>query len=191
MKIIGITGGIGSGKTTVCRMFETLGIPVFYADEQAKFLMQHDEQVKQSIKKLLGERAYNGAGKLNKAFISKQIFEKPEMHTSLNDIVHPATIQHSIKWADKQSAPFVLKETALMFETEAFHYVDKVIGVSAPLVVRILRTMKRNQMTREEVLKRMKKQMDEEMKMRLCDWVILNDEEHPLIPQVLDLYKQL
>ncbi|HLR37481.1 MAG TPA: dephospho-CoA kinase [Chitinophagaceae bacterium] len=191
MKIIGVTGGIGSGKTTVCKMFETLRIPVYYADERAKMLMQHDSKVKQDIKNLLGEEAYDSNDGLNKAFIVKQIFGNAEMNKSLNAIVHPATIQDSIKWADNQSAPFVLKETALMFETEAFHYVDMVIGVFAPKVMRIHRTMERNHISRQEVLQRMEKQMEEGIKMKLCDWVITNDEQQPLIPQVLNLYKKI
>src|SRR5690625_3708667 len=117
MKIIGVTGGIGSGKTTVCKMFETLGIPVYYADERAQMLMQHNSKVKQGIKNLLGEEAYDSNDGLNKGFIAKQLFGNDEMNKSLSAIVHPATIQDSIKWADSQSAPFVLKETALMFET--------------------------------------------------------------------------
>ncbi len=191
MRIVGITGGIGSGKTTVCRIFETLGIPVYYADVEAKRIMQEDEQVRSKIRKLLGTDAYDTEGNLNRNFIAKRVFNDSEKLGKLNSIVHPATIRASIAWAKRQNTPYVLKEAALMFESDAFHHVDKVIGVYAPVALRLHRTMKRDHISREEVLKRMKNQIDEEVKMRLCDFVIYNDEQQAVIPQVLQLHKKL
>lgn len=188
---IGITGGIGSGKTTVCKIFQTLGIPVYFADEEAKKLMQHDPEVVSGIRKLLGAKAYDATGNLDRDFIAGQVFSDPEKLSLLNSLVHPATIRDSNAWAARQKAPYVLKEAALMFESEAFHYVDKVIGVSSPVTLRLHRTMKRSGLSREEVKKRMDKQMEEEVKMRLCDFVIYNDEKQALIPQVLELHKRI
>jgi len=191
MQIIGVTGGIGSGKTTVCKLFKTLGIPIYDADEAAKRLMTTNKKVIQSIKNLLGENAYEDEGQLNKAYIAQEIFPDKEKLKKLNEIVHPATIEDSVEWSKKQKAPYVLKESALLFETRAFHFVDKAIGVYAPKALRIKRVMQRNKISREEVIERMENQLDEEIKMRLCDFVILNDEQHPLITQVLDLHKKL
>lgn len=191
MKAIGITGGIGSGKTTVCKIFETLGIPVYYADEEAKKLMQHNAEVVAGIRSLFGDEAYNADGILDRAFLARQVFNDKEKLDRLNAIVHPATIRDSLEWAEKQTSPYILKEAALLFESEAFHYVDKVIGISAPVTLRIHRTMKRSHITREEVSKRMKNQMDEEVKMRLCDFVIYNDGQQAIIPQVMKIHEQL
>jgi len=191
MLTAGVTGGIGSGKTRVCKIFETLGIPVYYADEQAKALMRTDEQVITAIKDLLGEEVYEEGGKLNKSLIAKRVFNDSKMLKRLNAIVHPATIRHAASWANRQKSPYVLKESALLFETDAFHHVDKAIGVSAPVALRIHRTMKRDNIKREEVLKRMENQMNEEIKMRLCDFVIVNDGQKALKPQVLQIHEQL
>src|SRR5690625_2062205 len=191
MLTAGVTGGIGSGKTRVCKIFETLGIPVYYADEQAKALMRTDEQVITAIKDLLGEEVYEEGGKLNKSLIAKRVFNDSKMLKRLNAIVHPATIRHAASWANRQKSPYVLKESALLFETDAFHHVDKAIGVSAPVALRIHRTMKRDNIKREEVLKRMENQMNEEVKMQLCDFVIVNDGQKALKPQVLQIHEQL
>jgi len=191
MLTAGVTGGIGSGKTRVCKIFETLGIPVYYADEQAKALMRTDEQVIAAIKDLLGEEVYEEGGKLNRSLIAKRVFNDSKMLKRLNAIVHPATIRHAASWANRQKSPYVLKESALLFETDAFHHVDKAIGVSAPVALRIHRTMKRDNIKREEVLKRMENQMNEEIKMRLCDFVIVNDGQKALKPQVLQIHEQL
>lgn len=188
---VGITGGIGSGKTTVCKVFETLGIPVYYADDEAKKLMQHNREVVAGIRSLFGAKAYDADGVLDRAFLARQVFDDREKLDKLNAIVHPATIKASMEWAEKQTSPYVLKEAALMFESEAFHYVDKVIGVFAPVTLRLHRTMKRDNSTKEEVLKRMENQMDEEVKMRLCDFIIYNDEQQAIIPQVMRIHEEL
>jgi dephospho-CoA kinase len=191
MKKIGITGGIGSGKSTVCRVFSALGIPVYYADEAAKRLMQHDHLLKTAIREHFGHETYDSTGNLNRAFLAKTVFNNREKLALLNSLVHPVTIKDAEKWAEKQEAPYVIKEAALMFESEAFHYVDKVIGVSAPLALRIKRTMDRDQVDRDEVMSRMKNQMDEETKMKMCDYIIYNDEQQAVIPQVLDLHEKI
>lgn len=191
MKKIGITGGIGSGKSTVCRVFSVLGIPVYYADEAAKRLMQHDHLLKTAIREHFGHETYDSTGNLNRVFLAKTVFSNREKLALLNSLVHPVTIKDAEKWAEKQEAPYVIKEAALMFESEAFHYVDKVIGVSAPLALRIKRTMERDHVNRDEVMSRMKNQMDEETKMKMCDYIIYNDEQQAVIPQVLDLHEKI
>lgn len=191
MYIIGITGGIGSGKSTVAKVFGTLGIPVYSADDAAKEIMVKDAQLVEQIREHFGPGAYHADGSLHRKYISDIVFNDKEELAVLNAIVHPATIRHSTEWAKQQRAPYVIKEAALMFETESFHHVDKVICVYAPEALRILRVMKRDNITREEVLARIYKQIDEKIKMKLADYVIYNDEQQMVIPQVLALHQQL
>lgn len=186
---IGLTGGIGSGKTTVAKIFEVLGVPVYYADDASKKLMNQDDDLKKALVKHFGEDTYID-GNLNRAYISSIVFNNPEKLALLNSIVHPATIRDAADWMRKQKAPYTIKEAALMFESGSHAQLDKVIGVQAPVAMRILRVMQRDNVTREDVLKRLDKQMDENIKMRLCDYVINNDEQELLIPQVLHLHNQ-
>ena len=187
---VGITGGIGSGKSTVAHIFETLGIPVYYADDAAKKLMNEDEGLKQQVRQQFGEAAYTN-GQLNRAFLSAQVFNNPDKLAMLNAIVHPATIADAAKWMQQQSAPYAIKEAALIFESGAQENLDKVIGVFAPKAVRIKRVMNRDSITRDEVTARMNKQINETIKMRLSDYIITNDEQQLLIPQVLAVHNAL
>ena len=186
---IGLTGGIGSGKTTVAKVFEVLGIPVYYADDEAKRLMNTDEKLKEKIQLQFGNNVYKD-GKLDRKHLSEIVFNNPEKLQLLNALVHPATLKDAEKWMQAQSTTYSLKEAALIFESGAHEHLDYVIGVTAPAPLRILRTMQRDGITREEVLARMDKQMDETIKMKLCDFVIKNDEQEMLLPQVLDLHKK-
>lgn len=188
---VGITGGIGSGKSTVSRIFEILGIPVYYADERAKDILVRDQELATAVRQHFGPETYDANGALNRKYLGSIVFNDKDKLALLNSLVHPATIRDSNLWAGQQTAPYVLKEAALLFESESFHYLDKVIGVYAPQPLRILRVMKRDNATREEVLARMHKQIDEKIKMRLCDYVIQNDEQQLVIPQVLALHEQL
>lgn len=191
MKKIGVTGGIGSGKSTVCKVFEVLGIPVYYADVEAKRLMQHNHLLKIAIREHFGHEVYDSDGNLDRMFLAKMVFSDKDKLALLNSLVHPVTIRDAELWAERQDAPYVIKEAALMFESEAFHYVDKVIGVSAPEPLRIKRTMNRDLVERGEVIRRMKNQMDEETKMKMCDYIIFNDEQQAVIPQVLKLHEEI
>jgi len=186
---IGLTGGIGSGKTTVAKVFEVLGIPVYYADEAAKRLMNEDENLKEKLQQQFGKQTYIDE-KLNRSYLSSIVFNDPEKLVILNSIVHPATIEDAARWMKKQKAPYVIKEAALIFESGSQKDLDKVIGVYAPTPLRILRVIKRDAIGKEEILARMDKQLDEEMKMRLCDYVIKNDEREMVLPQVLELHKK-
>lgn len=186
---IGITGGIGSGKSTVANIFKVLGIPVFDADANAKQLMETDTDLQISIRSLFGENAYIN-GQLNRKFIADIVFKDPYQLERLNALVHPAAIKSGENWALKQTAPYVLKEAALFFESGSAEGMDYIIGVYSPQHIRINRVMKRDGVTRDEVLNRMKRQIQEEVKMRLCDFVIVNDDQRLLIPQVINLHNR-
>jgi len=186
---IGLTGGIGSGKSTVAKIFETLGIPVYYADEAARTLMNTDTGIISAVKKYFGEESYVN-GELNRPYIASQVFTDNYKLDLLNSITHPATIADAKKWMQKQTSPYTIKEAALIFESGSAEGLDYVIGVYAPVALRIKRVMDRDKISREDVLKRMGRQLNEEMKMKLCDFVITNDEQHLVIPQVLELHQK-
>ncbi|HWC54939.1 MAG TPA: dephospho-CoA kinase [Chitinophagaceae bacterium] len=187
---IGLTGGIGSGKSTVAQLFELLGIPVYYADDAAKELMNTDEQLKNSIKKNFGAQAYKN-NLLDRQYMATVVFNDPEKLKVLNSLVHPATLKDAGQWMQRQTTPYVIKEAALLFESGADKMLDHVIGVAAPEELRIKRVMKRDGVSREEVIKRLSKQMEEEKKLSLCDFILVNDETQLLIPQVLELHQKL
>jgi dephospho-CoA kinase len=187
---IGLTGGIGSGKSTVAHVFEILGIPVYYADKEAKRLMNEDPEIRKQLAEHFGQEAYTGNG-LNRRFIAEIVFKDKEKLQILNSIVHPITIARAEEWMQQQSTPYVIKEAALIFESGSQENLDYVIGVSAPLNIRIQRTMSRDGVSREEVLNRMQNQIQESIKMSLCDFVIRNDEQHLVLPQVLALHEKL
>ena len=186
---IGLTGGIGSGKSTVARIFSVLGIPVYDSDSASKRLMIEDQELKKKIIENFGEASYTN-GSLNRKYVSEQAFSDPKKTELLNSIVHPATIKDAEEWMKKQQAPYIIKEAALIFESGSNKFLDKVIGVSSPISLRIERTMKRSNINSEQVKVRMDLQMNEEQKMRLCDYVIINDEQQMLIPQVLALHEK-
>ena len=188
---VGITGGIGSGKTTVCQIFATLGIPIYYADVRAKELMVSDADLIQQIKKLFGENAYLN-GELNRKYIAEKAFHDKNLLQQLNTIVHPAVFQDTLNWfLTHHDKAYTLYEAAIMFESGSYKLMDKMISVFAPLEDRISRTMKRDHISREEVLERVNKQMPEEEKMKRADFVIYNDHSQPLIQQVLTIHQQL
>lgn len=184
---IGLTGGIGSGKTTVARIFEVLGIPVYYADDAAKRLMNTDEALKAAIVEAFGREAYT-EGSLNRAFLASIVFNDPAKLALLNSLTHPATIQDANQWMERQHAPYTIKEAALIFESGSDEHLDFVIGVSAPEKLRIHRVMQRDGVTESGIRSRMARQMDEALKMEKCDFLVINDEHHPVIQQVLDLH---
>lgn len=187
---VGITGGMGSGKTTVTRVFEVLGIPTYYADEAAKRLMNEDAFIKEQVMALFGKQTYLN-GQLDRKYLASLVFNDEENLARLNAIVHPATLEDAEEWMQRQKTPYAIKEAALIFESGAHKQLDHVIGVSAPLPLRILRAMKRDKLSREEVKARMEKQLDEAIKMRLCDFVVINDEQELVIPQVIKIHETL
>ena len=187
---VGLTGGIGSGKTTVAKIFEVLGIPVYYADEETKRLMNTDPVIRRNIVKEFGDRAYNDHG-LDRSYLASVVFNDKEKLALLNSLTHPATIEHANKWMQQQHSPYIIKEAALIFESGSNKHLDYVIGVSAPEEIRIRRVMERDGVSEEQVRSRMARQMNEEEKIALCDFVVVNDEREFLITQVLSLHAEL
>jgi dephospho-CoA kinase len=187
---VGITGGIGSGKSTVSKIFELLGVPVFYADDAAKKLLNEDPALKEKIIAHFGKESYQ-QGILNRPYISTIVFNNPAQLTLLNSIVHPATIADAEQWMQRQTTSYAIKEAALIFESGAEKWLDTVIGVSAPRQLRIQRVMQRDNTTETEVVARLDKQMDEDKKMALCDYIIFNGEQQLVIPQVVKLHSIL
>jgi dephospho-CoA kinase len=189
MKKIGITGGIGSGKTTVCKIFESLGIPVYYADDRAKALMIENKELVDGIKNLLGDEAYFDDGSLNRQHIASIVFQDKSKLEQLNGLVHPAVAKDGILWQQSQSlVPYTLKEAALLIESGSFQVLDYLITVWAPKETRIQRVIKRDGTTREEVEARIDKQMSEFEKLKLAQFVIINDGEKSLVQQVHKLH---
>ena len=189
MLSIGLTGGIGSGKSIVAQIFSTLGVPVLDADALAKKIMHENDEVKSEIIHAFGVESYNEQG-LNRSFIANIVFKDPFQLQLLNSIVHPATIEASKIWASQQNAPYTIKEAALFFESGSAEGMDIIIGVYAPDSLRIHRVMQRDQISRAEVINRMNHQISQTIKMKLCDKVIINDEQSLLIPQVLELHNE-
>ena len=187
---VGITGGIGSGKSTVCQVFNTLGIPVFYADDAAKYLMNNDATLISNIKQLFGDTVYQD-GRLDNAALAILAFQHPGKLQQLNTLVHPLTIQYAADWMQKQITPYTIKEAAIFFESGSYKDMDVMVGIAAPLELRISRAMKNLGKTREQILQRIAQQMDETEKMNRCDHIIINDEQRAIIPQVLELHKTL
>jgi dephospho-CoA kinase len=188
--MIGLTGGIGSGKSVVAKIFTTLGIPVFNADEEAKHIMQSNPEMKAKLIEQFGTSIYNASG-LQKEKLAAIVFNDPYQLQLLNAMVHPVTIQAAKDWAANQTSPYVIKEAALIFESAAADGLFKVIGVTAPLSLRIQRVMQRDGVSKEQVEARMQHQISDTIKMRLCDYVIQNNNQEMLIPQVLELDKAI
>jgi dephospho-CoA kinase len=186
---IGLTGGIGSGKSIVARVFETLGIPVYYADDAAKRLMSTDENLKESIIKNFGEECYK-SGQLDRKQLASIVFNNKEKLKLLNSLIHPATIADANEWMKKQKSAYIMKEAALLFESGADKNLDYVIGVLSPADLRIKRVMQRDGLTEKEVMQRIDQQMDEKEKMKRCDFIITNDEKQLVLPQILELDKK-
>jgi dephospho-CoA kinase len=186
---IGLTGGIGSGKSTVARIFEVLGVPVYKADDAAKRMMTEDANLRGHIISAFGPESYTD-DVLNRKYLSAQVFNNEEKLNQLNSLVHPATLRDAEEWMKRQEAPYAIKEAALIFESGSQKMLDYVIGVKAPLALRIERTMKRDNITSGEVEARINLQMNEDKKLSLCDYIIVNDEKQMLIPQVLALHEK-
>jgi dephospho-CoA kinase len=186
---IGLTGGIGSGKTTVAKLFEIVGIPVYYADLETRRLMNSNTGIREAIIQQFGDEAYKD-GTLDRKYLASIVFSDSEKLEKLNAITHPVTIQHADSWMKEQVTPYIIKEAALLFESGAAEHLDKIIGVYAPQHIRIQRVVQRDEVTVDDVMKRITRQIDEEMKMKLCDYVITNNEQEMIIPQVLALDQQ-
>lgn len=189
---VGITGGIGSGKTTVCKIFEVLGIPVFYADVVAKQIMLSDPLLVAGITSTFGKESYSPDGKLNNKYLAGIVFSNEAQLAKLNALVHPAVFRAFENWENQfdSTIPYTLKEAALLFESNSYKMCDTSILVTAPLDLKLARVMQRDQVSADQVKARMDKQMSDEEKAKMADHFIVNDENSSLIEQVLVLHKQ-
>ncbi len=173
MKIIGLTGGIGSGKTTVTKMFKGLGIPVYIADIEAKKLTNSSDIIQKKIIDVLGEKAYVN-GKLNNKYVAELIFNDVNLLKKINNIIHPKVAEHFNKWAIEQDAPYIIKETAILYENDGYKSCDFTILITAPLDVRIDRVLKRDSITKDEILDRIKNQWTDNEKRKFANFIIEN-----------------
>jgi dephospho-CoA kinase len=191
---VGITGGIGSGKTTICKIFELYGIPVYYADDRAKSLMVKNRELKKAIIELVGQDAYFKNGRLNRRYVADVVFNDKNILTQLNGLVHPAVAKDGEEWFESQQnsgSIYALKEAALLIESGSYKLLDKLIVVTAPLETRIKRVMSRDKVNRKSVEARIQKQMNEEERLSYADFVIENNEMTSLIQQVNAIHHQL
>ncbi len=188
---VGVTGGIGSGKTTVCRIFESLGIPVYYADVRAKQLVLDDPELKQGYIRLFGSKVYTDEGLLNRELIADRIFNDHQLLKEVNKLVHPAVRRDFDSWCNKQAAPFVLQEAAVLIEGGGYKLMDRVVLVSAPEEIRIQRVLERDGSTRKMVEQRMKNQWTADRLRDYCDFEVIADDQQLVIPQVLRIHKEL
>ena len=183
MKKIGITGGIGSGKSVVGQILEAMHFPVYYSDQQSKILVDTDHVIREELIKLLGTEVYLD-GKLNRPFLTQQLFSNDDLRLKINQIIHPKVREAFTIWVNKQSSNLVFNEAAILFETGAYQSMDYTILVTAPLELKISRVMKRDNVQKNEVVERISKQWSDEEKIPLADFVIVNDEAKPLLKQV-------
>ncbi len=194
MQKIGITGSIGSGKSIVCKIFEQLGVPIYNADERAKLLMISNAEIINKVKFLFGHESYSETGELNRKHLSDIAFNNKDLLTQLNQIVHPIVFKDFENWLLKKeqlNINYIIKEAALMFETDSYKKLDKFIVVTAPMELRISRTMQRDSILKEQVLSRMNNQLSQEEKLAKADYEIINDEQTSLIEQVFSLHQLL
>jgi len=190
MKIVGLTGGIGSGKTTVAKMFSKLGVPVYIADVEAKKLTNSSKVIHRKLIKLLGEEAYSGES-LNRAFVAEKIFNDKGLLKSVNEIIHPKVAAHFKKWASKQHTSYVIKEAAILFENGSYKECDTVILVTAPKPIRIERILARDKISKAEIEQRMDNQWSDEDKIQLADIVINNIDLEATKKRVEEVHKTL
>ena len=190
MIVIGLTGGIGSGKSTVAAMFKELGIPVYDSDQRAKYLMNTSKIINKQLVALLGEEAYE-EGKLNRPFIAEKVFNDSELLAELNNIVHPVVRQDFIDWTKEQDSCYVIQETALLFENKSQDLYDDVILVTAPKEVRIERVLSRDNSTRAQVEARMNNQLDDEIKLELANFIIENTDLERTKEKVLQVHASI
>jgi dephospho-CoA kinase len=187
---LGVTGGIGSGKSTVCKIFSVLGIPVFSADKVAREIQDSDPEIIEQINSVTGKDLYAGGG-LDRMTLASIIFNDRKLLEVINAIIHPAVFRAFNKWSDEQTGPYVIMDAAILFESGAADLVDYIVTIVAPEAERIDRVVVRNKMTREQVLERIKNQMDDEARVRRSHYVIHNSENDMIIPAVLNVHRDL
>ncbi|MEM7109668.1 MAG: dephospho-CoA kinase [Bacteroidota bacterium] len=188
---IGITGGIGSGKSLICKIYSTLGVPVYNADSRARWLMKNQEDLKKEIKSTFGKEAYDEKGNIQRGYLAGKVFKDLDELAKLNALVHPAVGRDYQVWQQHQETDYTIKEAALMFESGSYKGLDYVINVSAPEEIRIRRVLKRDTFRSEtEIRAIIEKQLPETERIRRSDFVITNDGKQMVISQVLELHKR-
>ena len=191
-KIIGITGGIGSGKSIVCKIFSTLNVLIYDADSRAKHLINNDVSLKKAIKNLLGENAYISTGEYNRTWVASKVFNNPDLLNQLNLLVHPCVKKDSHDWVKKYpKSPFLLYEAALMKSAGDQNMLEKVIVVNAPIDLRIKRIRERDNRSEQEVRNIIARQISDEERLKIADYVIENDDKKSVLEQVLALYEKI
>lgn len=191
-KKIGITGGIGAGKSLVSKVFKILGVPVYNADYRAKQLMIIDDELIKDIKERFGEEAYLPGGKIDRDYLATNVFNDKEQLNALNSLVHPAVQRDFEKWCEMKNTPYILKEAALIFEAGSYRHLDKTICVTASKETRIRRILDRDEFRKQdEIYKIMENQWKEEDKTKLADFVIVNDNKQMILPQILKIHHTL
>jgi dephospho-CoA kinase len=190
MRIVGITGGIGSGKTLICKVFATLGIPVFHADDEARSLYETRPEILQQLAGLFGQDLIENNG-LNKARLAGIVFNDPQKLQQLNQLIHPAVGELFRAWVFRQNAPYVLREAAILLESGSYHDCDDIILVTAPESIRVKRVMKRSQLSESEIRMRMSRQWSDDQKRVYANYEIRNDDASLLIPQILSIHQKL
>ena len=189
--IVGLTGGIGSGKTTVAKMFQELGVSIYIADIEAKKLMHSSKEIKEELITAFGEQTYSN-GELNRSYLSNIVFNQPEQLQKINAIVHPRVGQHFKDWyAARHEEIYVIKEVAILFENDSYKHCDKVITVVAPLEERFRRLLQRDQTTREDIQNRMDNQWNDAQKIALSDYVIHNENLEDVKKQVAQIHQEI
>ena len=187
---LGVTGGIGSGKTTVCRIFRVLGVPVFVADVAARQLMNTDHAIRKEINAITGEDLYT-TGELDRKELARLIFNRQELLRRVNEVVHPAVLRIFDEWAGKSESPYVIMEAAILFEARADTMVDRVAAISAPVEERIARVMGRNDLSREEVMERINNQLEDDEREEQSYYVINNADNEMIIPEILKIHDDM
>ncbi|BBE16811.1 dephospho-CoA kinase [Aquipluma nitroreducens] len=188
---IGITGGIGSGKSTVCRVFSVMGIPVFEADKVARKLMDTDEEIHEKLVRLFGAAVYLPDQTVNRKYLAGIVFKDPSLLAKLNEIVHPVVRKTFFDWCERQKSPYIIHEAAILFESGFYKMMDKTITVVTNEDERIHRVMKRDGITIELVKERIKNQWSDEERMKLADFVIGNNDDQLIIPQIIEIDKKI
>ena len=188
---VGITGGIGSGKSTICKVFKQLGIAVYDADARGKAVLEENEDVKEKVVEAFGIGAYNENGSVNRLFLAEQVFSKPVALEKLNGLVHPAVRVDFESWIDEQTGAYVIKEAAILIESGAYKEVDEIIVVNANEESRIRRVMNRDQVEESKVRERMNAQLSDAERASYASHIIDNNDDQLVIPQILQIHEDI
>jgi len=191
---VGITGGIGSGKSTICKLFELIGVPIYYADTRAKILMWKDKTLKSEIKNVFGAEVYHSNGRINSALLANKIFSNKELLNTINNLVHPVVHKDTEAWykgLESSKAPYAIKEAAIMIESNSHLHLDALIVVTCPVDIRITRVLKRDKSKAEDIKRRINNQMSDNERLKHANYIINNDGTHSVIAQVCTIHQKL